>query len=366
MDKLQLALPVMLHANEEITQFRIAQKSLRELGDNYGVPIEVGVFSLFLPARSRSPESFKEQLKNQREHQLPIRLVETGVQRQNALSYGPLDPTFNLNIQSDLELVIDQAAQLRDLDPTAPEELVVAPHVGIIVLDSTPKGNFSKPGLYSLEDFVEKKGEIYSRARERFMELEKLASSKGLRLAIENAYSAVFENIGYWQGVSEEFGIGLQAFNDISSLRDISRGNLVFDLGHFAAMKEIPIRYEQNKDIIQPGSLFKTLSIGSWEEFEAKAGRVEDYLPMAHAFHVSAQDGLGIRVPQGLEIGRRWGDGTGPDLTPMETYHKVLDKAISNGLPVAVEEPFSFKPLTYIEADRFLEPILMSYVNRTK
>jgi len=48
------------------------------------------------------------------------------------------------------------------------------------------------------------------------------------------------------------------------------------------------------------------------------------------------------------------------------TKHKVLDKAITDGLPVAVEEEFSFKPLTYIEADRFLEPILRSYANRTK
>ena len=364
MNKLQLALPVMLHSDNEPDIFRTAQERLVKLGDDCGVPLEVGAFLLYLPAKTRTPENFEKQLKNQEKHRLPIRLVETGVQRQNALSYGPSDPTYNPQVQSDLELVIEQAAKLRDLDPTASQSLIVAPHIGIIVLDSAKKGDFSKPGLYSVADFVEQRDAIYNRAKTRFAELSDKASVRGLKLAIENAYSAVFENIGYWQGVPEAFGMGLQVFNDFQSFIDISRGNIVLDVAHFAAMKNIPARYKQNRDVMSSDALFATLGINSWDEFEAKAGKIEDYFPKARALHLSSQDGLSIRVPAGTEIGRRWGDGTDPDLTTMATYHQCLDEAISRGLPVAIEEAFNTKPLTYKEADAFLEPILRSYANR--
>ena len=36
--------------------------------------------------------------------------------------------------------------------------------------------------------------------------------------------------------------------------------------------------------------------------------------------------------------------------------------AIERGLPVGIEEEYSFKPLNYEEADKFLEPILREIV----
>ena len=68
-----------------------------------------------------------------------------GVQMHNSLSYAPGDPTFNPEVPSDIESVIDQVGRLRDLDPTASNDgLVVAPQVGIVALDSVQKRRFLK------------------------------------------------------------------------------------------------------------------------------------------------------------------------------------------------------------------------------
>ncbi len=361
MNPVQIALPVMLHVDNEIDIFRKAQERLMKLGDSCGVPVEVGAFLLYLPSHSRKPENFAKQLANQEIHHLPIRLAETGVQRQNSLSYAPGDPTHNASIASDLESTMDQVARLRDLDPTAPEKLVVAPHVGIIAFDSIPPGDFSHPGFYAVGDFVEQRDEMYKRSKARFSELSKKASANGLHLALENAYSAVVEDVGHWQGQKGTYGLEYQVFNDLPSLRDISGGHLVLDLAHFAAMQNIPARFEANKDLVSSDSLFATLGISSWDEFPAKAGQLGDYLPRVRGFHFSSQDGLGIRVPKATEEGRRWGDGTGQDLTSMETYHQCLRWAQENALPVAIEEDYNIKPLTFNEADAFLGPILRSY-----
>ncbi len=86
----------------------------------------------------------------------------------------------------------------------------------------------------------------------------------------------------------------------------------------------------------------------------------EDYLAHARAIHISSTDGIGVRVKPGTEEARRWGCGDGPDLTSSATYNIILAAAQQRGLPVGVEQEYAFKPLTYTEADRFLEPILRS------
>ena len=91
---LKIALPVMLHVDKEIAAFKEAQERLRVIGDEHGVPIEVGAFLLYLSGRSRTSEAFAKQLENQTKHRLPIRLVETGVQQANSLAYNSHDPTF--------------------------------------------------------------------------------------------------------------------------------------------------------------------------------------------------------------------------------------------------------------------------------
>ena len=364
MKPLNITLPVMLHKEQEISAFKEAQGRLKALGERYNVPIEVGAFLLYLPGSSRTPEAFAQQIKNQTTHRLPIRLVETGVQQANSLAYSSNDPTFKPDIPSGLERTLEQAAVLRDLDPTASGKLVVAPQVGVLVIDSLKQGDFSFPSGYSVPDFLEHRDQLYQRAKELFDQLRQLGSRRGLDIAIENTFSAVFEPIGSWEKTPKDqppkLGINYQVFQDRASLVDLSQGNLVLDAGHLAAMQNIPARFKQNEDIIKPYALFATLGISTWEEFPAKVGTIADYLQYTRAFHLSPTDGLGIRVHIGSPEGKRWGDGTGPDLITPEIYSTCLNHASANSRPVAIEVDYSLKPLTYKEADTFLEARLQA------
>lgn len=365
MDKrLKIALPLMIHQVSEIEAFNEAKKCLIDLGEETGVPLEVGAFLVYLPGSSRTPEALARQVQNQTKNRLPIFLVETGVQQANALSYGPADPTYKSARVSDLETTLEQAARLRDLDPCPQSKLVVAPHVGILVVDSLAQGDFSLPSFYSLPDFKARRNELYERARSRAEKLGDQAEKSGLLLAIENTFSAVVENAGFWEKRPRDpelnFGINYQAFQDITSLLEISRGELVLDVNHLTAMQAIPDRFRRNEDTASD-TLFAVLGINSWGEFKSQAGTLQDYLPYTRAFHLSPVDGLGIRVPRNTEIGKRWGDGTGPDLIDKKTYNHCLTQAIKEGLPVAIEVDYSFNPLTFKEAVQFLEPILRDY-----
>ncbi|MEK6896307.1 MAG: hypothetical protein AABX12_02505 [Nanoarchaeota archaeon] len=362
---LKITLPVMLHVDEEIAAFKQAQERLKVVGDAHGVPIEVGAFLLYLPGRSRTPEAFAKQRENQAKHRLPIRLVETGVQQANSLVYSPNNPTFRPDKLSDLERTLEQVAVLRDLDPTASGSLVVAPHVGLLVVDSLKQGDFRLPSYYSVPDFVARREQLYNTAKDRFAQLHQFGSSRGLQLALENTYSAVFENAGFWEKNPKDsalnFGMNYQAFQDFASLKDISQGNIVLDLNHLTAMQNIPARFKRNADVISPNSLFAVLGISSWDEFTAKAGAIGDYLPYTKAFHFSPTDGLGIRVPKGSHEGARWGDGTGPDLTDVKTYKLCIKTARERGLPAAIEADYAFSPLNFREADDFLAARLQDY-----
>jgi len=363
---LQIVLPVMLHFEEEVKTFRAAQQRLEALGQRYNIPINVGAFLLYLPAHSRKPESFAAQRKNQEKYGLPIRLVETGVEKANSLSYVKGDPTYNPEVQSDIDKVIEQVARLRDLDPHPLDSLVVAPQVGTKVLPALSEGDFSIPSFYSLKDFLNIKGILYQNARSTFDSLSTLAKKEGLVLALENAFPAVVENFDYWHDKSESPSakhiLHYQVFNDLKSLEDISGRKLVFDVAHFAAALSTLRLFEQNKDIVSYDALFATMGISSWSEYFNKIGELGDYLKQARAVHISQTDGIGIKVPSGTEEARRWG-GAG-ELMPLvspEVYHRVLKIAQQQGLPVSIEPEYSFKPLTYQEADNLLEPILQSY-----
>ena len=56
MGKLRLALPVMLHREDEIESFKRARDRLEILGESCGVPLEVNAFLLYLPKSSRTAE----------------------------------------------------------------------------------------------------------------------------------------------------------------------------------------------------------------------------------------------------------------------------------------------------------------------
>jgi hypothetical protein len=367
LNPLQITLPVMLHSDKEPRIFLESKKRIESLGEKYGIPLEIGAFLPFMPDKSRTKESFEKQIENQKKYKLPIRLVETGIHRNNSLAYVPGDPTYNPDISSDLEKTIEQTAKLRDLDPNPSESLVIAPHVGIIVT-GIPKADFSIPCFYSPEYFVEHRDEIINVATNRFSQLQNMAKEKGLTFAVENAYLAAVEDLTCWWMKSppsnnlNKYQMHHQTLNDFNSLKDISKGNMVFDMAHFWAMINLPAQFEKNKDIISPDVLFATMQISSWYEYLGKICMSEDYLKQSHAIHISQIGGIGFKLPPGTEMARRW-NGEGKALIPSRAFRDTLKIAQKHNLPVAIEQDYSFSPLDYKEADSFIEPIFKNYLS---
>jgi len=361
---IQITLPVMLNSAPEVETFLSAKERIEALGTKYSVPVEVGAFLPFMPGFARKPDAYEAQLANQAKYRLPIRLVETGIQRQNSLAYAEgVDPTYNPEVTSDLNDVVDQVARLRDLDPNPLENLVVAPHIGILAVN-LDQGDYSIPGFLSVKDFADRREKLLVQATNRFGELRKRGESLGLDVCLENAYLASFQNSSYWQTQSRpteesSFDIVYETLNDLPSLLQISQGNIVFDLAHLAAMQNIPAQFAENKDVMLHDDLFSTMNISSWEEYNIRVGHLDHYLVSAQAVHISQVEGIGVRLPQGSEAARRWGGG-GERLTLIspETFNRVVTFARDHNLPIGLEPDYSFDPLTFKEADRLLEPIL--------
>tara|TARA_Y100000310_G_scaffold167546_2_gene167414 strand:- start:54656 stop:55753 length:1098 start_codon:yes stop_codon:yes gene_type:complete len=361
---LKLALPVMLHEEGEIQAFLKAKERIEGLGEEHGVPIDVGAFLLYLPGCSRTPESFEAQVENQRKHKLPIRLVETGVQRENSLAYAEGDPRFDLEKSSDLEIVIDQAARLRDLDPNPSERLVVSTQVGVYIVD-IDEGDFSKPGFYSPKDFFENREFVFDNVKNRFAELKDFAARKSIVFALENVLPADVQDSNYWHvgdgSGSRNFELHYAPFTGLNSVLAISQGNLVFDVAHLVASIKLPNQFTSNG--IYTGTLFDTMGVSSWGVYHNALGKLDDYLDRALAVHISQVEGIGLRLPAGTDEARHWGGGGElPPLISVETHRHILRNAQERGLPVALEPDYGFKPLNYKEADELLEPILEGYL----
>lgn len=358
---LQLNLPVMLHSNTEPIIFLNAKNRLEKLGEKYGIPLEVKAFLPFMPNSSRKLENFKKQIIHQKKYSLPIGLVETGIWDNNSLAYNQKDPSYNSSLSSDLEDTLEQIAKLRDLDPNPKKDLVVAPHVGVLVVP-IKKGDFSRPCFYSPEDFLELKSQLYRASKDRFLQLQDISKKLGLRLAIENGYPLSFTNNSYWDNRQRDStGIGYQVFNDFRSLVDISRGNLVLDLSHLVAARDLPNQFARQKEL-KPDTLFLTTGVSSWNDFLKYMGKVKDYLQYARAIHISQVEGVGIRLLKDSPEAMIWGGGgTLPPLISPKQHASILKEAIKRKLAVNIEEDFAFNPLTYNEADRFLEPILKCF-----
>ncbi len=292
-------------------------------------------------------------------------MVETGIHRNNSLSYVPEDPTYNPDIPSDLERTIEQTAKLRELDPNPSESLVIAPHVGTIVI-GIQKTDFSIPCFYSPEYFVEHREEIINNSTNRFSQLQNMAKGKGLILAVENAYLAAVEDVTCWWMKSDsnlnKYQMHYQVLNDFNSLKKISKGNMVFDMAHFWAMINLPLQFEKNRDIASPNILFATMKISSWHEYWGKICMSEDYLKQSHAIHISQTEGIGFKLPAGSEVAKRWSE-EGNALIPSQAFLSILKTAQERRLPVAIEQDYSLNPLDYKEADYFLEPIFKDYLS---
>lgn len=364
-NKLQLVLPVVLNNESEPKAFLEAKRRIEELAGKYDVPVEVGAFLAFMPGFARNPANFEKQKENQIRFRLPIRLVETGVQGNNSLAYGPEDPTYNPEIPNQLESTIRHAAQLRDLDTTASGKLVVAPHVGVQTVERYKKGvggierrDFSRLGVYPPEDFQEQEDEIYARAKKTFDRLETIGNGLGLELAIENVppIEVKFNHLKL-QGLHYH----LLPFNGLKTLRNLSNGKLVLDASHLAIANNTPRQIIENKAILGRRALFGMMHITNWDEYVQAISRTEEYLPNLRAIHISQASGMGFDLPEGEEFDIWGGKGTGNGLLTNAYIHSLFDFARVNNLPVSIEEVLDTKNLTYREVDKFLEPIFRDY-----
>jgi len=364
-NKLSLVLPVVLNNEPEPIAFLSAKRRIEALADKYNVPVEVGAFLAFMPGFARNPANFEKQIENQKKYKLPIRLVETGVQENNSLAYTPEDPTFNPEMPSQLESVVRHVAILRDIDSTAPERLVVAPHVGVQTVakyyhgvESIKQGDFGRPGVYSPEDFQELENKIYDRVEENFGRLKEVGGRKGLELALENTPPIEVKNNHLnLPGLHYH----LLPFNEREKLIKLSNGKIVLDVSHLAISNFTPEQINGNKSIEGQEALFRIMRLDNWDAYRNAMGKPESYFPYAKALHMSQASGIGFELPSGPECDIWGGKGTGNGLLSNQDFHKFFDFARANNLPVCIEEVYDTKNLTFREADAFLEPIFAGY-----
>ncbi|MEK6894836.1 MAG: hypothetical protein AABX10_05235 [Nanoarchaeota archaeon] len=362
---LRITLPVMLHSDAEVPVFLAAKKRLEGLGQQYGVPIQVGAFLPYMSGHARKPTNFVNQVRNQDKYRLPIWLAETGIEGPNSLVYVPENTIYNPVQPADHERILEQVAKLRALDPEPIGKLVVGPHIAA----QFARSQDIKPGsvaVYTLEQFAEQRDALYGMAKERFAKLSKSAGDLGLTLATEIAPLATYEDHGFWEGSASDgerrrvTAMRYHAFNDLASLLDISEGRIVLDTTHLAGTLDASNSFTRNRE--DTTNLFLTAGVSSWDEFRSKTKSFADYLPHAHALHISGAEGIGVRLNRETGAEKWGGAGMLPSLITNRQYADLLHHAIAKDLPVAVEEDFITpeKPkerLDFIEADEFLKPI---------
>lgn len=363
---LRLTLPVMLHSDTEIPIFQAAGERLEALGAQYGIPVKVGAFLPYMPGHARKPANFIKQVKNQERYGLPIWLAETGIDGSNSLVYAPGNPIYDANVPADHERILQQVATLKALEKSPNgDKVIVGPHIAA----QFARSQDIKPGtvaVYTPEQFAEQRDALYAAAKGRFAKLSKYASDLGMVLATEIAPLATYEDHGFWEGGASDkerrrvTAMRYHAFNSLENLLDISEKRIVLDTTHLAGTLDAPNSFPRNNE--DPTSLFLAAGVSSWAEYKAKTGSLADYLPHAHALHISGAEGIGVRLSKETGAEKWGGAGLRPSLISATEYANLLNHAITNNMPVAVEEDFITpeKPiaqLDFAEADEFLKPI---------
>ena len=372
MDKtLHLALPVMLHDEVEIAAFKEAQDRIRRLGDQYSVETKVGAFLPYMPGFSRKPRNLALAVENQAIHQLPLAAAEPPIYGQHSLFYGPGALTYDESKPSGLVGIIDQVGKVLEVTKNAPSNLILAPHLGPMVTPLIQRGDFSKPGVFSPEDFDFYRDRIWRATTERFSDLKQYAKAKGVNLGVEYAPLVTHEiHPDVNKDVTGQYIIPLNTWFELNN--PLFKGSIVFDVAHWAASHKLREFYEsdrvpkEERDKLK-NDLFRTLAVNDWDEYQEGVGGSPSYIDSMGAAHISQADGIGFRPELGSLEQIKW-NPRGTELVPRTLFYQLFDNSRETGIPLAVEEDYvkfdaagNRLPIDYKEADAFLEPLFQTY-----
>jgi len=356
---LYVGLPLMLHSEPEVIAFRNAQKRIQALGDELGQPIQVGAF-LFLLPRALTDENRTKQLENQRKYNIPIIHAQATFQLRHNLVYSREQDTSLVGGRDLLEIALDQVSQLRR--GSAQDQLSLPFHldynIGAFVSPEVPAER-KVQYVYTLQEFLAQREELYQRAKNRFSELQALAKDEGLEVAVENAINAVFAPHPALGGTPQMY---YHPFNGLKPLVDVSNGNLVFDSAHWIASRSAVVSFERNGATREREILFQTEGVNSWEQYLENNPNFDRYLPFARVLHMSNATGLGVFLEKYPQDKARWGDGGEVEgLIPRKDLRTMASHAIEQGKPVIIEVDYDIKEIPkneFSEADKFLRYVL--------
>ena len=346
---MKMALPVMLHSEEEIKSFYVAKSRIEKSMQEKGIPSEVGVFNYMIP-RFQIPDKRNAQLRNQEKYSLPIFHTELPIMDQYSLiHYGEEEELFG--IRGGLVEAIEHAAKLIELSPTVPASDIDT-HAGVFVYPGLTEDH-PAPGSYSVKGFLQNRDKILEQVKERFEFLNAVAGKYGLRLTLENEPLANFEPAKVFGGRP---ALMYKPLSTPKALKYISNGVQTFDINHFGATKNVLKRMQLNG--IDPKALFQVFDINSWGEYVEKFTDKSAYLSKnTIAVHVSNTKGIGVHLTNQEDI-RKWGaDGTNNGIIPREELLSIMNFANQRDIPSVIEVDYNFKKIDFKEADNFLEYI---------
>jgi hypothetical protein len=331
----------------EIKAFLNAQERIQALTQAYGIPSEVSAFAYYSPFLMKE-ERRPLQLANQRNYRLPIIHSQTPVQMENALSYSEQE-RIRTGKQSILATTIEHVARLREYSPDVPCSMDV--HIGTIVAQGGSKSD-AIPSIYSPEEFMARREELYTTAKTTFAHLTALAKKHGMPLLLENV-PAVVMYPDYHDG---EPRLQYLPFHSLAETLEVSKNNITFDTAHWAAAKATQRQFTENG--VDPALLFLTAGVHDWQEYSAALGTFEAYLSQAKAIHLSNTNGIGVKLNKHPELAKRWGDwGTDDGLLSKEQLRTCITHAQQQHIPVMLEVDYDIKRIPencYKEADAFL------------
>jgi hypothetical protein len=354
---LSVGLPVMLHSEPEVQAFLRAKDRIEAYGDMIGQTMQVGAFLFFLPFALKD-ENREKQITNQSRYQIPILHAQASFQLKHNLVYSK-DQDLSLNGGKDLlEIAIDQTAELKKHDPSK-FPVDVDFNVGAYLCRQIPEQK-PVPFIYSLDEFLSQKEELFQRSVSRFSELRQLAEQNGLGVGLENAITNVFVPHPHLKG--EPPRMYTHPFNDIYSMRRISGESIILDMAHWAAGRSAPELFEKNGAHEERELLFKMEGISSWDEYRERNPDLDSYIPHSMVFHISNSTGLGVYLDKYPDLQEKWGDvGTIEGLVPRSDFHKIAQSAREDNKPVIIEVEYDVKNIpqnNYKEADPMLSYML--------
>ncbi len=349
---LHIGLPVALHNDGEIAAFQEARERIPALLRGYGIESTVSAF-LFYTRPLLKPERRERQLENQARLRLPIIHAQTPVYSEDSLACDEQEQAA-FGTHSLLETTVEHTAALKALDPSG-IPCTVDTHAGVFVYDALePAGPAA--GIYGAEEFSSRALELFMRVKSRFRSLKNLAQKGGLGMLLENAPPAVYMP-DRRDGVPRMHYLPFTQFGAWSILGD---GGYTCDIAHWAAAKHLPMQFKQNG--IDPTTLFRSLLVQDWDQYDAVIGDLQSFTRRAKAIHMSNTNGIGVHLENLPEIAQQWGDwGVNDGLLSRETLRTCLLDAQAKGVPVMIEVDYDVKNIPrnkYAEADSFLTHIL--------